>query len=281
MGTGQGVARAGALGGLTCTGHLRGADEHRGGWGRGRRGSRGRRARREAALGCVGRPASGTVLGAPAISGPGCGVCRRGRWDGTGCGDGRRTARRLTAPPGSWVELRCGPGCPEPAPSPFSCHADVERMLLEAQLETESGDGALFVLDAPAWDDNGAGQASEQSEESEVLPAHSQPQPGCPHPRQWNVLQETKRRQRLLPASLGWACSRCPRYLSPKEFAFVCSPQPVLWSLQGGAVGRKKRLFSSELLLLFIPSLLLSHLLTLGLGIYIGKRLAASSANPL
>lgn len=46
----------------------------------------------------------------------------------------------------------------------------------------------------------------------------------------------------------------------------VCSPQPVLWSLQGGAVGRKKRLFSSELLLLFIPSLLLSHLLTLGLG---------------
>ncbi|NWQ69052.1 BNI3L protein, partial [Neopipo cinnamomea] len=150
-------------------------------------------------------------------------------------------------------------------------------MLLEAQLETESGDGALLVLDAPAWDDSGAGQASEQSWESEVLPARSQPPPGCPHPRQWDVLAETKQR----PASLGWACTRCPRYLSPKEFAFVCSPQPVLWSLQGGAVGRKKRLFSSELLLLFIPSLLLSHLLTLGLGIYIGKRLAASSANPL
>lgn len=49
----------------------------------------------------------------------------------------------LTAPPGSWVELRCGPGCPEPepVPSPLSCHADVERMLLEAQLETESSDG--------------------------------------------------------------------------------------------------------------------------------------------
>lgn len=46
----------------------------------------------------------------------------------------------------------------------------------------------------------------------------------------------------------------------------MCSPQPVLWSLQEGAVRRKKRLFSSELLLLFIPSLLLSHLLTLGLG---------------
>ncbi|XP_027525502.1 BCL2/adenovirus E1B 19 kDa protein-interacting protein 3-like isoform X1 [Corapipo altera] len=200
---------------------------------------------------------------------------------GGGCARSIRGAMAGTGDDGSWVELRYCPGCPEPAPSPFSCHADVERMLLEAQLETESGDGALLVLDAPAWDDSGAGQASEQSGESEVLPAHSQPPPGCPHPRQWDILEETKRRQRLLPATLGWACTRCPRYLSPKEFAFVCSPQPVLWSLQGGAVGRKKRLFSSELLLLFIPSLLLSHLLTLGLGIYIGKHLAATSANPL
>ncbi|NXF84446.1 BNI3L protein, partial [Sclerurus mexicanus] len=154
-------------------------------------------------------------------------------------------------------------------------------MLLEAQLETDSGDGALLMLGTPTWDDNGASQVSDQMGKSEALPAHSQPLPGCPHPRQWDVPEETKQRERCLPASLRWACTRCPRYLSPKEFAFVCSPQPVLWSLQGSAVGRKKRLFSSELLLLFIPSLLLSHLLTLGLGIYIGKRLAASSANPL
>ncbi|XP_041258675.1 BCL2/adenovirus E1B 19 kDa protein-interacting protein 3-like isoform X1 [Pyrgilauda ruficollis] len=202
---------------------------------------------------------------------------------GGGCARSSRGAMAGAGDDGSWVELRCGPGCPEPepAPSPFSCHADVERMLLEAQLETESSDGALLVLGSPAWDDDGASHGSDQPGESEVLPAHSQPQPGCPHPRQRDVPQEAKWRQRRLRASLGWACTRCPRYLSPEEFAFVCSPQPVLWSLQGGAVGRKKRLFSSELLLLFIPSLLLSHLLTLGLGIYIGKRLAASSASPL
>ncbi|KFQ70978.1 BCL2/adenovirus E1B 19 kDa protein-interacting protein 3-like, partial [Phaethon lepturus] len=96
-----------------------------------------------------------------------------------------------------------------------------------------------------------------------------------------DVPEEAKRRERRLPASPGWACACRPQHLSPKEFAFVCSPQPVLWSLQGGGVRRKKKLFSSELLLFFIPSLLLSHMLTLGLGIYIGKRLAASSANPL
>ncbi|NXW47329.1 BNI3L protein, partial [Nyctiprogne leucopyga] len=154
-------------------------------------------------------------------------------------------------------------------------------MLLEAQLETDSADGALLALSSPAWDDDRASQASEQPGDSELVPSHSQPQPGCPHPRQRDVPEEAERRERRLPASLGWACTRRPQQLSPKEFAFVCSPQPVLWSLQGGAVGRKKRLFSSELLLLFIPSLLLSHVLTLGLGIYIGKRLAASSANPL
>ncbi|NXP51472.1 BNI3L protein, partial [Heliornis fulica] len=156
-------------------------------------------------------------------------------------------------------------------------------MLLEAQLETESSDGALFMLDSPTWNDGGtAGQVSEQPGESELLPPCSQPQPACPNPRQRDVLpEEAEWRERHLPASLGWAGARRPRHLSRKEFAFVCSPQPVLWSLQGGAVGRKKRLFSSELLLLFIPSLLLSHVLTLGLGIYIGKRLAASSVNPL
>nr|XP_014128377.2 BCL2/adenovirus E1B 19 kDa protein-interacting protein 3 [Zonotrichia albicollis] len=202
---------------------------------------------------------------------------------GGGCARSSRGAMAGAGDDGSWVELRCGPGCPEPeaAPSPFSCHADVERMLLEAQLETESSEGALLVLGSPAWDEDRASHGSDQPAESEALPAHSQPQPGCPHPWQRDVPQEAKWRQRRLRASLGWACARCPRYLSAEEFAFVCSPQPVLWSLQGGAVGRKKRLFSSELLLLFIPSLLLSHLLTLGLGIYIGKRLAASSANPL
>ncbi|XP_062430799.1 uncharacterized protein LOC134140009 isoform X1 [Rhea pennata] len=152
-------------------------------------------------------------------------------------------------------------------------------MLLEAQLETESGDSPLLVLSPPAWDGGSAGQVSERPGDSELLPACSRPQPGCTHPLQRDVPEEAEWRERCLPTSLAW--TRHPEHLTPKEFAFVCSPQPALWSLQGGAVGRKKRLFSSEVLLLFIPSLLLSHLLTLGLGIYIGKRLAASSANPL
>ncbi|XP_048159731.1 uncharacterized protein LOC125326028 isoform X2 [Corvus hawaiiensis] len=148
---------------------------------------------------------------------------------GGGCARSTRGAMAGAGDDGSWVELRCGPGCPEPqpAPSPFSCHADVERMLLEAQLETESGDGALLVLGSPAWDDDGTSHGSEQPGESEVLPAHSQPPAGCPHPRQWDVPEEAKWRQRRLTASLGWACTRCPRYLSPNQCCGAC--REVQW----------------------------------------------------
>ncbi|NWH68647.1 BNI3L protein, partial [Geococcyx californianus] len=164
-------------------------------------------------------------------------------------------------------------------------------MLLEAQLETESSEGTQILLESPAWNDSdGTHTVSEQPGQNE--PQQVREKEPCAAPAklcsellhtcfQRNVPEDTKRRKQHMPASLAWACARRPRHLSPKEFAFVCPPQPVLWSLQGGVVERKKRLFSSELLLLFIPSLLLSHLLTLGLGIYIGKQLAASSANPL
>lgn len=136
----------------------------------------------------------------------------------------------------------------------------------------------------PARGEEGAGRAGERPPpRGRAPPGRPQPLPGTePAARaQRDAPEDTERPGRRLPAALGRGCARCPEQLPARDFAFVCSPQPVLWSLPGGAVGRKKRLFSSELLLLFIPSLLLSHVLTLGLGIYIGKRLAASSANPL
>ncbi|NWR80200.1 BNI3L protein, partial [Centropus unirufus] len=149
---------------------------------------------------------------------------------------------------------------------------------------------ARLLLGSPAWDSGGAGPGAEQPGHRELLPprqvrelgTRAEPCPQLPRARcQRDVPGAAKRSQQRPPASLAWACAPRPWHLDPKQLAAVCSPQPVPWSLQGGVVGRKKRLFSSELLLLFIPSLLLSHLLTLGLGIYIGKRLAASSANPL
>lgn len=59
-----------------------------------------------------------------------------------------------------------------------------------AGLVTEGGYvcSALLALGSPAREDDGAGQVSEQPGESELLPPRSQPQPGCPHPRQVRLL---------------------------------------------------------------------------------------------
>lgn len=178
---------------------------------------------------------------------------------------------------GSWVELRCDP-------APFSCHADVERMLLEAQLEPDGADGALPARGPPARDEEDAAKVSER-----LRPAPGRPQtpPGRegapksrvepPVPR--DAPQDAERTERRPPAALSRSCAEPRR--AKDHLPFACPPPPVRWALRDGAVLRKKGPFSSELLLLVIPSLLLSHVLTLGLGIYIGKRLAASSANPL
>lgn len=125
---GQGVRGSRVCTGGWVSGGIRGADEHRRGWGRDRCRSR---------VGDCTWCSCSVQAGVRGVPG------RAPSWDGMGCRGGCGTAQGLTAPPGSWVELRCGPGCPEPelAPSPFSCHADVEQMLLEAQLETESSDG--------------------------------------------------------------------------------------------------------------------------------------------
>ncbi|XP_065606324.1 BCL2/adenovirus E1B 19 kDa protein-interacting protein 3-like [Cyrtonyx montezumae] len=179
---------------------------------------------------------------------------------------------------GSWVELRC-----DPAPSPFSCHADVERMLLEAQLEPDGADGAPPARGSPARDEEGAGRVNQRLPTPPGRPRTPpgreeapSSRPGTPAP------QDAERTGRRVSAALSRSCARCPEHRCAKDsLAFACPPPPVRWALRDGAVVRKKGPFSSELLLLVIPSLLLSHVLTLGLGIYIGKRLAASSANPL
>ncbi|XP_052521267.1 BCL2/adenovirus E1B 19 kDa protein-interacting protein 3-like [Tympanuchus pallidicinctus] len=182
---------------------------------------------------------------------------------------------------GSWVELRCDP-------APFSCHADVERMLLDAQLEPDGADGwALPARGSPARDEESAAKVSErlppppgrpQTPPGREEAPKSRPEPSAPR----DAPQDAERTERRPPAALSRSCARCPEHRCAKDhLPFACPTPPVRWALRDGAVLRKKRLFGSELLLLVIPPLLLSHALTLGLGIYIGKRLAASSANPL
>ncbi|XP_064833633.1 BCL2/adenovirus E1B 19 kDa protein-interacting protein 3-like isoform X2 [Oncorhynchus masou masou] len=95
------------------------------------------------------------------------------------------------------------------------------------------------------------------------------------------TIQSEEEGERGLISEWVWDWSSRPENLPPKEFVFQHPKQ------QSGSMSvrksevMKRGLFSSDVLMILIPSLLVSHLLTLGVGIYIGKRLAASTTSTL
>ncbi|XP_041095272.1 BCL2/adenovirus E1B 19 kDa protein-interacting protein 3 [Polyodon spathula] len=186
----------------------------------------------------------------------------------------------------SWVELHYNQssssssrrssvgGLEHPPPSSSSQHqGDMEQILLDAQLESDrnsSSDSPSLAMKpktaasqaAPSESGSSADHTSTQSEEDG---------------QERGVEVES-----MLKSSVDWTWdwSSRPENLPPKEFLFQHPKQTGSLSVRKARV-MKKGILSSEFLVIFIPSIVVSHLLTLGLGIYIGKRLAASSASTL
>ncbi|XP_061435302.1 BCL2/adenovirus E1B 19 kDa protein-interacting protein 3-like [Lethenteron reissneri] len=111
----------------------------------------------------------------------------------------------------------------------------------------ESGE----ALGTPPQSDGGSRQSDEESGDSEA---------GSKRSSEW---------------------SSRPENSPPKELKLHASHRAARTSVRKSSAVNSGGLFSSEVLCVIVPSLLLSHLLTLGLGIYIGKRLAASSHSSL
>ncbi|XP_020313074.1 BCL2/adenovirus E1B 19 kDa protein-interacting protein 3 isoform X2 [Oncorhynchus kisutch] len=173
---------------------------------------------------------------------------------------------------GSWVELeelisavssRDSLTGQQQDTASWALQGELERILLEAQLECErSKDSPPLVVTPP---------------QTTASPPHSEGSSST----DCVTIQSEEEGERRLISEWVWDWSSRPENLPPKEFVFLYPKQ------QSGSLSvrksevMKRGLFSSDVLMILIPSLLASHLLTLGVGIYIGKRLAASTTSTL
>lgn len=76
-----------------------------------------------------------------------------------------------------------------------------------------------------------------------------------------------------------WDWSSRPENLPPKEFLLKHPKRATPLSIRNTRVMKKGGIFSSDFLKVFLPSLLLSHILAVGLGVYIGRRLTPPSSS--
>ncbi|XP_048361831.1 BCL2/adenovirus E1B 19 kDa protein-interacting protein 3 [Sphaerodactylus townsendi] len=187
---------------------------------------------------------------------------------------------------GSWVELHFSsngngnaapPASQEQVPASISIYnGDMEKILLDAQHESGRSSSRESshcdspprsqtpqdILRASEVESRGSGEkASSQSEE--------------------DFLERRKEVERLLKKNSDWLWdwSSRPENIPPKEFLFKHPKRTATLSMRNTSVMKKGGIFSAEFLKVFLPSLLLSHILAVGLGIYIGRRLTTTPSS--
>uniref|UniRef100_A0A9J8ASP2 Zgc:73226 n=1 Tax=Cyprinus carpio carpio TaxID=630221 RepID=A0A9J8ASP2_CYPCA len=154
---------------------------------------------------------------------------------------------------GSWVELEglvASAGLTEAQDTTASfLQGELERILLEAQLECERS-------------------SQTESPPQVVTPRTSgSPKPGSEGSSSTDcVTIQSDENDRRVSAEWVWDWSSRPENLPPKEFVFHHPKQSGSLSVRKTEV-MKRGLFSSDVLLILLPSLLASHALTLGLGL--------------
>ncbi|XP_029031459.1 BCL2 interacting protein 4 [Betta splendens] len=173
---------------------------------------------------------------------------------------------------GSWVELHySGTGSETTSHhgsqehiSTSSQDGDLEKMLLDAQHESgRSSSRESSLCNSPrraptpllVW--RGSEGNSSQSDEDF-------------QERRKEVENQMKKN-----ADWIWDWSSRPENNPPKELLLRYRKRSTSLSIRNTSVMKKGGVLSADFLKLFLPSLIISHILAVGIGIYIGKRLTS------
>ncbi|KAK2876139.1 hypothetical protein Q8A67_020235 [Cirrhinus molitorella] len=178
---------------------------------------------------------------------------------------------------GSWVELHFNNGGSTPkgvseeqsastAPS-----GDLEKMLLDAQHESgRSSSRGSLPCDSPPRSQTPSHlrRGSEVQSSGEKNSSQSEE----------DYLERRKEVEILMKKNADWIWdwSSRPENLPPKEFLLRHPKRSSTLSMRNTSMMKKGGIFSAEFLKVFLPSLVLSHILAVGLGVYIGRRITSS-----
>ncbi|XP_041754144.1 BCL2 interacting protein 3 like b isoform X2 [Coregonus clupeaformis] len=165
------------------------------------------------------------------------------------------------------VEVEAMVGGLEHVPSSSSIHnGDMERILLDAQHESSRSNSSCDSPPRPhsPQEDDHDGQIIFDVDVSSRRDCQSE-----------EDTLEKERDMDILMKDSDWVAdwSSRPENIPPKEFHFRHPRRSDTLSMRKTGAMKNGGVFSAEFLKVFIPSLLLSHILVLGLGVYIGKRL--------
>ncbi|KAM6954730.1 BCL2 interacting protein 3 like a [Aplochiton taeniatus] len=160
----------------------------------------------------------------------------------------------------------------EHVPSSSSIHnGDMEKILLDAQHESGQSSSSCDSPHRPPSPDQDDGQITFDVDMSSRRESESEE----------DDPEKDREEDILMSKEADWVAdwSSRPENIPPKEFHFRHPRRSVSLSMRKSGVMKKGGVFSAEFLKVFIPSLLLSHILALGLGVYIGKRLTTPSTS--
>ncbi|XP_011836243.1 PREDICTED: BCL2/adenovirus E1B 19 kDa protein-interacting protein 3 [Mandrillus leucophaeus] len=176
----------------------------------------------------------------------------------------------------SWVELHFsnnGNGSSVPA-SVSIYNGDMEKILLDAQHESGRSSSKSSHCDSPP-----RSQTPQDTNRASETDTHSIGEKNSSQSEEDDI-ERRKEVESILKKNSDWIWdwSSRPENIPPKEFLFKHPKRTATLSMRNTSVMKKGGIFSAEFLKVFLPSLLLSHLLAIGLGIYIGRRLTTSTS---